>query len=121
MQHRAREAAYAAAFPGAADRLVIVGGQPAGRVLVSRTESEHRVVDIAILPAHQGLGIGSSILRALADEASAAGRPLRLTVAADNRAVGLYRRIGFRTVWSDEMNLCLELRPRPISAVHRLS
>jgi hypothetical protein len=39
MQHRAREEAYTAAFPGAVDRLVIVGGHPAGRVLVSRTES----------------------------------------------------------------------------------
>ncbi len=109
MQHRAREAAYKAAFPGATDSLLLVNGQVAGRVLVSRSELEHRVVDLAIMPHHRGRGLGTQLLRSLAEEASLAGKPLRLTVAAGNRALSLYRQIGFHVVSADEANLSLEI------------
>jgi GNAT superfamily N-acetyltransferase len=111
MQHRAREAAYRAAYPQAVDKLIVIGGSVVGRVLVSCSEGEHRVVDIAILPRHQGGGVGTSVLRSLGEEASDAGKPLRLIAAADSRAVRLYLRIGFKVVSSDDMNLFFELAP----------
>ena len=110
MQHRAREAAYKAAFPGATDSLVLHDGDVVGRILVSRSESEHRVVDIAIVPEHQGRGLGTSLLRSLAEEAWMANKPLRLTVAGDNPALGLYRRLGFQLMSADDANVSLELR-----------
>ena len=111
MQHRAREAAYRAAYPDATDDLIVIGDAVVGRVLVSRSQDEHRVIDIAVMQEHQGRGVGTRVLRSLAEEASAAGKPLRLTVATDNRAARLYRRIGFAIVSSDDANFQLELAP----------
>lgn len=113
MQHLAREAAYSAAFPGAVDSLIVVSGRVAGRVLLSRSESEHRVIDIAIVSAEQGRGFGTSVLRSLAGDAAAAHKPLRLTVAADNhRALRLYRRLGFDVTGDDGVDVAMEIPAR---------
>lgn len=110
MQHRAREEAYSAAFPGATDNLIVIAGRIAGRVLVSRTESEHRVIDIAVLPAEQGHGLGTAVLQSLAGEAAAAGKPLRLTVATNNSgALNVYRRLGFVVVRDDGVDMEMEI------------
>jgi ribosomal protein S18 acetylase RimI-like enzyme len=111
MQHSAREAAYRAAYPDATDDLILIDGAVVGRVLVCRSPGEHRVVDLAVIQQHQGRGVGTRVLHSLAEEASKAGKPLRLTVATDNPAARLYRRIGFAIVSSDGVNLQLELAP----------
>ena len=53
------------------------------------------IVDIALLPAHRGAGIGTDILRGLLAEAAASGRPVRIHVERTNPALRLYRRLGF--------------------------
>jgi ribosomal protein S18 acetylase RimI-like enzyme len=83
------------------------------RILVSRCESEDRVVDIDIMRRHQGSDVGTRLLRLLAEEASRARKPLRLTLAVSNRAVGLYRRIGFEVVSSDGANVGMEIAAPP--------
>jgi GNAT superfamily N-acetyltransferase len=39
-----------------------------------------RIIDIALLPAWRGQGLGGAILRTLQDEAAAAGKPLTIHV-----------------------------------------
>ena len=95
MQYGARERHYREQFPGADDLLVVVGGQPAGRLCVDRGKDEMRVVDIALLPEHRGSGIGSALLADLQAEATTSGLPLALEVEAGNPAANLYRRLGF--------------------------
>jgi ribosomal protein S18 acetylase RimI-like enzyme len=110
MQHRARDASYAANFPGANDCLVMVSDRPAGRVLVWRSELEHQIVDIAVLPPYRGRGVGTWVLRSLIDEAQRSHKPLRLTVATDNTAaLRLYRRLGFEVTGRDVMNMAMEI------------
>ena len=110
MQHQAREKAYRESFAGADDRLIVVAGQVSGRVLVWRGPAEHRIVDIAIVASHQGRGIGTVVLKGLVEDATMAGRPLRLTVAADNDgARRLYRRLGFLETGGDELNVEMEI------------
>ena len=56
-----------------------------------------RLAEIELLPAWQGRGIGSSIVRWLMKEAATAGKPLTLRVLHVNeRARALYERLGFR-------------------------
>jgi ribosomal protein S18 acetylase RimI-like enzyme len=111
MQHRARETAYAAGYGGAESSLILVSGRPAGRLLVWRSDLEHRLVDIAILPSERGRGLASAVLRSLIHEARDCAKPLRLTVATDNpAALRLYRRLGFEVTAGDAANLALEIR-----------
>jgi GNAT superfamily N-acetyltransferase len=95
LQYNARERHYREHFPAADDLLVLVGGQPAGRLCVDRGRDEMRVVDIALLPEHRGSGIGTALMAALQEEATIAGLPLALQVEAGNPAANLYRRLGF--------------------------
>lgn len=78
--------------------LVLLGGEPAGRLLVARWAAELRIVDVALLPAFRGRGIGSRLLAPLLAEADARGVPLTIHVERDNPAQRLYRRLGFAPV-----------------------
>lgn len=98
LQFRARERHYDIAFPHADHRIILVDELPAGRIMVFRSAVEIRLVDVALLPAHRGRGIGESLVRSLCDEAASAGKPVTLHVTKSNRAARLYERMGFRTV-----------------------
>lgn len=53
---------------------------------------------VATLPEEQGRGIGESLLRRVMDEAHRATGRERFVLEANERAVPLYRRIGFRPI-----------------------
>ncbi|ADO76131.1 GNAT family N-acetyltransferase [Stigmatella aurantiaca] len=95
MQWKAQWQSYSSRYPGSAPQLVLVNGQPVGRLWVARVPGELRVMDISLLPEHRGAGLGTGLLRALQQEATAAGTPVRLSVAHDNPARRLYERLGF--------------------------
>lgn len=73
-------------------------GLPAGRFYLLREPPRWRVVDIGLLPAWQGRGVGGALLRQLQREAQDARvQGLALHVRQDNhRARALYARLGFR-------------------------
>ncbi|MFY1829876.1 GNAT family N-acetyltransferase [Myxococcus fulvus] len=96
MQWLARGRDWAARYPTAEDQVVLVAGQPAGRLLVARGAREWRLVEIALLPSHQGGGLGTRLLRELLDAATEARVPVRLHVLHDSPARRLYARLGFQ-------------------------
>lgn len=113
MQHRAQTEDFGARYPEADHQVIELLGLPIGRLWVDRRSDEIRVLDLTLLPEHQGAGIGSALMGDLQHEAREVGRPLRLSVAKDNRsALRLYQRLGFVTVgdlpthhlmeWTDE-------------------
>jgi GNAT superfamily N-acetyltransferase len=53
---------------------------------------------MAVRAEHRGRGIGSCLLDALLDRASQRHRAVSLSVSADNAAVALYQRFGFRAI-----------------------
>lgn len=100
-QFEAQRRFYREQFPDTAFDVIEVDGEPAGRLYVDRRPGEIRVVDIALLPAWRGRGIGSGLLRQLMDEAAGQRRPLRIHVEKNNPAYRLYQRLGF-TVLEDK-------------------
>jgi GNAT superfamily N-acetyltransferase len=82
-------------YTGARFDLVLVDGEPAGRLYVDHWEREIRIVDIALTPAYRGGGIGSMLLRRVFDEGDAAGKPVSIHVEVFNPARRLYDRLGF--------------------------
>jgi ribosomal protein S18 acetylase RimI-like enzyme len=101
MQFRAQHAHYQQHYAGSAFDVILANDVPAGRLYVARWPDEMRIVDIALLPAWRGQGLGGAILRALQDEAAAAGTSLTIHVERMNPALRLYQRLGF-TVREDK-------------------
>jgi len=104
-QFRAQQQGYHAAFPDAEFAIILTGNQAVGRIVVHRAEKEFRLVDIALLPAHRGRGIGTALVQGLLREAAAAGKPVRLSVLKDERAVRLYQRLGFEKTGEDSARM----------------
>lgn len=98
MQFHAQDRHYRQHYPVALWLIVEHHGQPVGRLYLERWESEHRIIDIALLPVARGRGLGTALLRDLLDEAAGLQRRVGIHVEKMNPAMTLYRRLGFRTV-----------------------
>ena len=95
-QFIARERSY----PRADNRIIVLNGDPVGRILVDRTDAAICLTDIALLTTYRNSGIGSYLIRNLMNEAVTSDKPLKLHVLETSAAVRLYERLGFRkTGW----------------------
>jgi ribosomal protein S18 acetylase RimI-like enzyme len=110
-QFEAQTADYARNHPDASFDVVLVDGEPAGRLIVARRERELLVVDIALLPEFRSRGIGTGLLRPILDEASDRGVPVVIHVERFNPALSLYLQLGFVPVEEDAIYLRLERPP----------
>jgi ribosomal protein S18 acetylase RimI-like enzyme len=118
MQWLAQKRGYEARYPSEGHCILELEGQPVGRLWVVRGEHELRLVDVTLLPAHRGRGLGAGLLRSLQEEAARSGEPLRLHVTRNNPALRLYTRLGFTPMagagqGASEPYLALEWRPVP--------
>jgi ribosomal protein S18 acetylase RimI-like enzyme len=106
MQFRGRAMTYAAHYP-AAENLILLGtdGTPIGRLLLDRETDRWRIVDIAVLAAHRGHGLGTVVLRQCQEQAAADGAALELQVRPENPARRLYERLGFQVSRIDPLAL----------------
>ncbi len=111
MQFAAQSAHYAQHYDGLSSDVILVGGEPAGRLLVARLRAEIRIVDITLLPAFRGRGAGSELLAELMDEAIEMGKRVGIHVERTNRALGLYERLGFKPVGETGIYLRMEWDP----------
>jgi GNAT superfamily N-acetyltransferase len=104
---------WARGFPHAARQLILVEGAPAGRLYVNRSAADRalNVIDIALLPAWRGRGIGTRIFHGLVAEAEALGWKISLHVEPQNPARRLYARLGFAPVRDTGVYLLLERAP----------
>jgi ribosomal protein S18 acetylase RimI-like enzyme len=110
-QFRARAQSYAAEFPGAQSSVITLDGLPIGCMIVHRSATEIRLVDLALLPEFRRRGIGRTLVETLQTEAGVSQRPLRLAVREDNAARRLYQRLGFSPVAQAGVHLRMEWNP----------
>jgi ribosomal protein S18 acetylase RimI-like enzyme len=113
MQFEAQERSHRAAHPSATFELVLIDGEPAGRLYVDRSGPAIELLEIGLLEAHRGRGAGTELVRELLDEAASTGRPVRLHVARGSAAVRLYERLGFVVSDGDELYLQMQATPTP--------
>lgn len=111
MQFKAQQMSYQAEDVGVETKIILLEGKPVGRIIVARTESEIQLTDIALLTEHRSKGIGSALIKGLFDEATLAGKAVRLHVLKTNRAMRLYERLGFRTINERGMHLQMQWTP----------
>jgi len=110
-QFDAQDRWYHEQYAGASYEVVLIGGEPGGRLYVHRGEHEIRIVDIALLPEQRGNGVGTSLLRGLLAEADAAGKRVTIHVERLNPALRVYERLGFSVAEDKGVYLLLERPP----------
>jgi ribosomal protein S18 acetylase RimI-like enzyme len=110
MQFDAQQAHYRAHNPNATHEVILLGGQPIGRLYVARRDREIRILDITILPDYRNRGIGTPLIKDLMREATSAGKALSIYVESFNPSHGLFDRLGFSKIEDEGVNHLLEWR-----------
>jgi len=95
MQYEAQQHFHESEYQRANDEIILLTGEPAGRLIVERREYEIRCIDVVLLPEHRNNGVGAFLISRLQDEARRENKPLRLQVIRFSRAVNLFERAGF--------------------------
>ena len=110
MQFAVQRQWYDAAYAAMENWLILRDGEPVGRLAISRTTDEIRLVDISLLTAHRNSGIGTILIRQLLQEGASSRRPVLLQVLKTNRARHLYERLGFVNTGEDETHFQMQSR-----------
>jgi len=120
MQHEAQRSDYWRNYDTTRFHVIVDAGADAGRLYIERRADELRIIDIALLPAHRGRGIGSALIGDLFAEADASGLPVRIHVERGNPAQRLYLRLGFVFADADDAGV-YRLMERPPRAIARVA
>lgn len=106
-QHRHYLASYADAHYLA----LLWDGQPVGRFYIDEDGADDLIVDISLMPAWRGRGIGAAVIRCQQQASAARGRALALHVMQHNHAaLRLYERLGFVAAAAAAGELYLPMR-----------
>ena len=116
MQFELQHHHYTNYFKGTSFHKIIYRKRAAGRFYVYRGEREIRVVDVALLPAFQNLGIGTTLMERLMAEAEGNGVPVTLHVERWSRARRFYRRLGFEHVSESDTHIQMKWMPADVAA-----
>ena len=96
--------------------IITLAGADIGMIKVRRESNPWHLVQIQLLPDHQGKGIGRRIISDLVGEAQRQSASLELSVLKVNPAKHLYERLGFRVI-SESDHAC-EMRVDPAHGVN---
>lgn len=110
LQFAAQQEHYPKLHPDANHDIIMLNGRPVGRLYVARTKDYIEIMDITLLPQDRNLGVGTSLIDGLIDEASAS-RPLRIYVETFNPSLRLFERLGFKVVGEEGIHRLMEWVP----------
>ncbi len=85
--------------------VVCCGSERIGLFKFVRGPDEWTIIQIQILPSHQGRGVGARLLSEFLRQADHANVPVTLSVLKGNMAIGLYQRLGFQVVSTIDASL----------------
>ena len=111
-QFEAQHIHYSTHFSDADFDLILTeDGEPVGRLYLEERDDEFRIIDIALLPAFRGQGIGGRLLQDILDRAFAVSKAVRIHVEHSNPAMKLYQRLGFLKVEEQGVYHLMEVKP----------
>ncbi|MEX3928873.1 GNAT family N-acetyltransferase [Paraburkholderia sp. BR10936] len=90
--------------------VICCGSEKLGLFKFFRDVDEWTIVQIQILPEHQGRGIAAHLLGEFLSHADDAHVPVKLSVLKGNRAISLYQRFGFHVVDATDTSLLMRRR-----------
>lgn len=94
-QHRLQHQHYRTYYPTAEWLIIEQGDERIGRLYLDEWSDQFRIVDISLVPACRGQGIGGAILADILAAALAIDKGVSIHVEKANPARRLYERLGF--------------------------
>lgn len=92
--------------------IICADEQPIGTYMLHDKDNTLYFSRFFILPAYQGQGIGSQILKAVVTRSDSTQHPCLLCHLRGNRVGQLYQRFGFRTYREDQQFIYMKYRPQ---------
>lgn len=83
-------------------------GECIGQIKTQEKEKHIEIIQIQVLSRFQGQGIGKYVIESLLQVASKKHKILSLSVLKGNKAINLYKKIGFQVVGETEDSFVLE-------------
>jgi ribosomal protein S18 acetylase RimI-like enzyme len=112
MQFVAQQKDYQRRFPNALHQIILRDGHTVGHQHVASGQDELRILDIAIVPALRGTGIGTQLITRLLDEAALEHKPVRIYVEQMNPSLNLFERLGFSRIEDIGSHFLLERKSK---------
>ncbi len=94
-------------------QVIQYNGADAGVITVEETQLGYILSNIELYPQYQGIGIGTSLITGLLEEAAGRGLPVSLRVLKINPARQLYLRLGFEVIGETETHYWMRKEGRP--------
>jgi ribosomal protein S18 acetylase RimI-like enzyme len=108
-QHGAQHHHYQTYYPKAEWLIVERDDAPIGRLYLDEWPNEFSIIDISLVPAARGQGMGEAMLRDVIALAAARGKGVSIYVEKFNPARRLYARLGFVVVEDEGIYDLMEL------------
>lgn len=114
-QFEAQHSYYQQVYIDATFEIIFLDGQPAGRLYIWEAGNQIRIVDISLLPEFRNKGIGNRILNLLIEKSESGSKILSIHVECYNRALSLYKRLGFEQKDQTGVYFYMERLPKSMS------
>ena len=92
-------------------RIITLAGADVGMIKVRREADTWHLVQIQLLPRHQGQGIGRRVVSDLVEDAQQKSAAVELSVLKINPAKRLYDSLGFRVISESEHSYEMRIDP----------
>ncbi|MGR3278421.1 GNAT family N-acetyltransferase [Acaryochloris marina NIES-2412] len=110
-QFNAQHTFYQSQFKDAHFWVIESAGVSLGRLYLDQRTDEIRIIDIALMPAYRERGIGTTLLKAILAAGRTNKHPVTIHVERNNRALNLYRRLGFTQRGEESVYYLMEWAP----------
>lgn len=97
-QFQAQRQHYRARYPNAVFNLIKLKAEPVGRLYVAELADEIRIIDIAVLPAHQKRGIGTKLIKDVLETGAKKLLPVQIYVENFNASSKFFAELGFEPI-----------------------
>jgi len=94
-------ARFKAQYKIAECRVIVADGRDIGFVQVAETETERNIAQLHLADGYRGIGIGSKIAKDLIAGSERDGKTISLSTPRNNKAIALYKRLGFKISQDD--------------------
>jgi len=83
-------------------RIILLNQKPIGLLKVTHHSDAVEIIQIQIDNLHQGQGIGTSIMCQIIENARIKNQAVTLSVLKTNKAINLYKKLGFTIISEEE-------------------